>query len=212
MPKEALTLRLGLHLRRFCLITDHVQQQGPTFPKQNPARGRKQLMPSRTYQHGPWRSRRIWHFALNTRLVRPRLTSRSGAKPASLQVSGEASQGKDTRLHRTTAGCIPAPLGHDRNLVSCRPRPLAGLWIRSLFIGQPFLIQANPAGVALPQLRFTDSTAARSRDALRLMGRAQTRHTKKGPHQGSHTTRIAYCFGVLRVSKHTHRRPNFRSV
>ncbi len=44
------------------------------------------------------------------RLLRPRLTSRSGSTPSPFQAQGEISPGKNALLHCTTAGFTPLPL------------------------------------------------------------------------------------------------------
>src|SRR6266700_7118648 len=52
------------------------------------------------------------------KLIRPRLTSRSGSTPSPFQAQGEISPGKNALLHCTTVGFTPPRLGHKSFAIS----------------------------------------------------------------------------------------------
>ena len=96
------------------------------------------------------------------------------------QALGEISPGKNTLLHRTTAGFTPPCLGHKSFAALARSPCLAVPHIRFLFIGSRFTLHASsPRSVTLPQLRFTSFAVASLREDLHLQECAHAGRTKK---------------------------------
>ena len=89
------------------------------------------------------------------RLLRPRLTSRSGSTPLPFQAQGEISPGKNALLHCTTAGSTPLPLDHESFAVS-GPLALVGNAFYPVLVHRPAasLHASSPHSVTLMQLRF----------------------------------------------------------
>jgi hypothetical protein len=112
----------------------------------------------------------VWPFTCRTasppshRLLRPRLTSRSGSTPSPFRAQSEISPGKNALLHCTTAGSTPLPFDHESFAVH---GPLA--LVRSAFY--PVLVHrpaaslhaSSPHSVALMQLRFASLAVISSR-------------------------------------------------
>ena len=81
----------------------------------------------------------VWSFTGSPQLLRPLLTSRSASSASPFQAQGEISPGKNTILHRTTAGfTTPRPRPQElRDLPPARPA-CASPRIRFLSIGSRF--------------------------------------------------------------------------
>src|SRR3989442_13032498 len=94
-------------------------------------------------------------FAAFPRLLRPRLTSRSGSTPLPFQAQGEISPGKNALLHCTAAGSTPLPLDHESFAVS-GPLALVGNAFYPVLVHRPAssLHASSPHSGALIQLRF----------------------------------------------------------
>jgi hypothetical protein len=98
------------------------------------------------------------------RLLRPRLTSRSGSTPLPFQAQGEISPGKNALLHCTTAGSTPLPLDHESFAV-IGPLALVGNAFYPVLVHRPAasLHASSPHSVALMQLRFASLVVINSR-------------------------------------------------
>ena len=98
------------------------------------------------------------------RLLRPRLTSRSGSTPSPFRAQDEISPGKNALLHCTTAGSTPLPLDHESFAVSC-PLALVGNAFYPVLVHRPAasLHASSPHSVALMQLRFASLVVINSR-------------------------------------------------
>src|SRR5580700_8310721 len=89
------------------------------------------------------------------KLLRPRLTSRSGSTPSPFQARGEISPGKNALLRCTTAEFTPLPFDHESFAVAC-PLALVGCAFYPVLVHRPAasLHASFPHSVALVQLRF----------------------------------------------------------
>jgi len=89
------------------------------------------------------------------KLLRPRLTSRSGSTPLPFQAQGEISPGKNALLHCTTAGFTSPILGHESFAIS-GSLALTGNAFYPVLVHRPAdaLHASSPHSVALMQLRF----------------------------------------------------------
>src|SRR6266567_5932962 len=98
------------------------------------------------------------------KLIRPRLTSRSGSTPSPFQAQGEISPGKNALLHCTTAGSTPLPLDHESFAVHS-PLALVGSAFYPVLVHRPAaaLHASSPQSVALMQLRFASFAVTSSR-------------------------------------------------
>src|SRR6266567_4925541 len=98
------------------------------------------------------------------KLIRPRLTSRSGSTPSPFQAQGEISPGKNALLHCTTAGSTPLPLDHESFAV-IGPLALVSTAFYPVLVHRPAasLHASLPHSVALMQLRFTSLVVINSR-------------------------------------------------
>ena len=114
------------------------------------------------------------------RLLRPRLTSRSGSAPSPFQTQGEISPGKNALLRCTTAGFTPLPLDHESFAVS-GPLALVGNAFYPVFVHQPAasLHASSPHSVALMQLRFASLVVINSRWDLHPQECAHAGRTKR---------------------------------
>ena len=114
------------------------------------------------------------------RLLRPRLTSRSGSAPSPFQTQGEISPGKNALLRCTTAGFTPLPLDHESFAVS-GPLALVGNAFYPVFVHQPAasLHASSPHSVALMQLRFASLVVINSRWDLHPQECAHAGRTKQ---------------------------------
>ena len=94
-------------------------------------------------------------FTLTSKLLRPRLASRSGSTPLPLRAQGEISPGKNALLRCTTAGSTPLPFGHKSFAVTC-PLALVGSAFYPVLVHRPaaLLHASSPHSVTLMQLRF----------------------------------------------------------
>ena len=103
-------------------------------------------------------SRSALHLTCD-KLIRPRLTSRSGSAPSPFQAQGEISPGKNALLHCTTAGSTPPPFGHKSFTELC-PLALFGNAFYPVLVHRPTasIHAASPHPVARMQLRFTSLT------------------------------------------------------
>ena len=90
------------------------------------------------------------------RLLRPRLTSRSGSTPSPFQARGEISPGKNALLHCTTAGSTPPRFDHKSFAELC-PLALLGSAFYPVLVHRlaASLHASFPHSVTLMQLRFT---------------------------------------------------------
>jgi hypothetical protein len=116
------------------------------------------------------------------RLLRPRLTSRSGSTPLPFQAQGEISPGKNALLHCTAAGSTPLPLDHESFAVS-GPLALVSTAFYPVLVHQPAasLHASSPHSVALMQLRFASLVVINSRWDLHPQECAHAGRTKKTP-------------------------------
>lgn len=114
------------------------------------------------------------------RLLRPRLTSRSGSTPSPFQAQGEISPGKNALLHCTTAGSTPLPLDHESFAVH-GPLALVGNAFYPLLVHRPAasLHASSPHSVALMQLRFARCDQL-TMGLAPIRGRPCWAHQKKG--------------------------------
>ena len=118
-------------------------------------------------------------FAAFPRLLRPRLTSRSGSTPSPFQAQGEISPGKNALLHCTAAGSTPLPIDHESFAVS-GPLALVGNAFYPVLVHQPAasLYASSPQSVALMQLRFASLVVINSRWDLHPQECAHAGRTK----------------------------------
>jgi len=114
------------------------------------------------------------------RLLRPRLTSRSGSTPLPFQAQGEISPGKNALLHCTAAGSTPLPLDHESFAVS-GPLALVSTAFYPVLVHQPAasLHASSPHSVALMQLRFASLVVINSRWDLHPQECAHAGRTKE---------------------------------
>jgi len=119
------------------------------------------------------------------RLLRPRLTSRSGSTPSPFRAQGEISPGKYALLHCTTAGSTPLPLDHESFAVS-GPLALVGNAFYPVLVHRPAasLHASSPHSVALMQLRFASLVVINSRWDLHPQECAHAGRTNKRPPGG----------------------------
>jgi hypothetical protein len=83
------------------------------------------------------------------------------------QALGEISPGKDTLLHRTTAGYTPRRLGHKSSAASC-PLALLGSASYPILVHRLTVYASSLRLVALPQLRFNSLAVASSQEDFHL--------------------------------------------
>src|SRR6266851_8509589 len=133
-------------------------------------------------------------FAAFPRLLRPRLTSRSGSTPSPFRAQGEISPGKNALLHCTAAGSTPLPIDHESFAVS-GPLALVGNAFYPVLVHQPAasLYASSPQSVALMQLRFASLVVINSRWDLHPQECAHAGRTKEKGRRVSPTA-----FPVLR--------------
>ena len=120
--------------------------------------------------------------SLPHRLLRPRLTSRSGSTPSPFQAQGEISPDKNALLHCTTAGSTPLPFDHESFAVS-GPLALVGYAFYPVLVHRPAASfhASSPHSVTLMQLRFTSLAVINSREDLHLQECAHAGRTKQMP-------------------------------
>ena len=117
------------------------------------------------------------------RLLRPRLTSRSGSTPLPFRAQGEISPGKNALLHCTAAGSTLLPLDHE-NFAVIGPLALVGNAFYPVLVHRPAasLHASSPQSVARMQLRFASLVVINSRWDLHPQECAHAGRTnKKGP-------------------------------
>ena len=111
-------------------------------------------------------------------LLRPPLTSRSGAAPSPFQARGEISPGKNAILHRTAVAFTSPGPDHKSFAVTCL---LALPDAASDALRVPRLAvsihASSPRSVALTQLRFSSLAVVSSRENLHLQDRAHAGRT-----------------------------------
>src|ERR1700748_907763 len=116
------------------------------------------------------------------RLIRPRLTSRSGSTPSPFRAQGEISPGKNALLYCTTAGSTPLPLDHESFAVH-GPLALVSIAFYPVLVHRPAasLHASSPHSVTLMQLRFASFVVINSRWDFHPQECAHAGRTRKTP-------------------------------